>query len=237
VCWGASYSFGGANNCFRITVSWSLDALDLSSLLRQSSIHKPVVWQFGSTCRECQPQHDRRQSSRVERGIQRDRSCDDRLCSRKVVLMHITFSPQRRDEALTLEKSSGDRLRINGELFNFNPLPDGGSINALDIPCGWVTGMVERIDGEVHLKIILPHGSNPSHGVAFPEPITVTDDGPIEVPHDRTEVEELATEGGTIIRTTFYPWGAEPQVRDEFVPEQQPEPVDTKDEELADVDA
>jgi hypothetical protein len=101
-----------------------------------------------------------------------------------VALMRISFSPQRRDDALVLEKSSGDRLRINGELFNFNPLADGDTIPAGAVPCEWVVGPVERIDGEVHLTLILPHGPNPSQAVAFPEPITVSEDGPIEVPHD-----------------------------------------------------
>lgn len=105
--------------------------------------------------------------------------------------MRIAFSPQRRDDALTLEKTNGDRLRINGELFNFNALNDGDVIPARTIPCEWITGPVEKVDGEVRLTVILPHGPNPSQGVAFPEPITVTDDGPITVPHDLT-VEEMA---------------------------------------------
>lgn len=101
--------------------------------------------------------------------------------------MRISFSPQRRDDALTLEKSHGDRLRINGELFNFNPLEDGGTIPAGSIPCEWIVGPVERTDGEIHMTLILPHGSNPSQAVAFPEPITVTEDGPIAVPFDEVE--------------------------------------------------
>lgn len=104
--------------------------------------------------------------------------------------MIITFAPQRRDEALTLEKTSGDRLRINGELFNFNPLEDGDTIPAGAIPCEWIVGPVKRIDGEVRLTIVLPHGPNPSHAVAFPEPINVNEDGPIAVPHDEPDEEQ-----------------------------------------------
>lgn len=98
--------------------------------------------------------------------------------------MHISFSPQRRDDTLTPERTSPDRLRINGELFNFGPLPDGGTIPAGKIPCDWIVGPVERINGEIHLTLILPHGPNPSHAVAFPVPIHVTEDGPIAIPHD-----------------------------------------------------
>lgn len=97
--------------------------------------------------------------------------------------MHITFSPQRRDDTLTLEKT-GDRLRINGELFNFNPLGEGDEIPSDQIPNPWIIGPVTRMDGEIHLTLILPHGPNPSQAVAFPEPIHVTQDGPITIPQD-----------------------------------------------------
>lgn len=106
--------------------------------------------------------------------------------------MHISFSPQRRDDTLSLERTSGDRLRINGELFNFNTLEDGDLIPAGAIPCEWIVGPVEKVDGEVRLTLILPHGPNPSQAVAFPEPITVTQDGPIAVPHDEPAQEEPA---------------------------------------------
>lgn len=102
--------------------------------------------------------------------------------------MRISFSPQRRDDSLVLEKTSGDRLRINGELFNFNTLHDGDSIP--EVPSDWIVGPVEKVDGEVRLTVILPHGPNPSQAVAFPEPITVTDDGPIDVPHDKPAEDE-----------------------------------------------
>lgn len=101
--------------------------------------------------------------------------------------MRISFSPQRRDDSLSLERTSPDRLRINGDLFNFNPLNDGDLISEGVVPCEWIIGPIERVDGEIHLTLILPHGPNPSQSVAFPEPITVTEDGPIEIPSDPVE--------------------------------------------------
>lgn len=95
--------------------------------------------------------------------------------------MIIHFSPQRRDDTLTLEKSSGDRLRINGELFNFNTLSDGDVIPAGAVPCDWIVGPVEKVSGEVRLTLVLPHGPNPTHAQAFPSSITVTEDGPVNV--------------------------------------------------------
>ena len=98
--------------------------------------------------------------------------------------MHISFSPQRRDDSLKLEKGIGDRIRINGELFNFDPLNDGDTISAEDVPCEWIVDSVEKVDGEVRLTVVLPHGPNPSPAVAFPDPATATAEGPIAIPHD-----------------------------------------------------
>lgn len=98
--------------------------------------------------------------------------------------MRIHFSPQRRDDALVLEKSSGNRLRINGELFNFNGLNPGDTIPEGVIPSDWIVGSVEHVDGHVTVTVILPHGPNPSEALAFPAAIIVDEDSPITVPTD-----------------------------------------------------
>lgn len=97
--------------------------------------------------------------------------------------MKINLSPQRRDGTITVEKN-GDRLRINGELFNFDPLPDGGTIKADNIPCEWIVGDVTRTSGEIELTLILPHGANPSQSVAFPVALENVPDGDVKFPHD-----------------------------------------------------
>ena len=97
--------------------------------------------------------------------------------------MHISFSPMRRDDTLEVSKT-GDVLTINGETLDLSALPDGATLPADAVSCEWITGPIERIDGEIHLTLILPHGPNPSPEVAFPEPITVTVDGPITLPGD-----------------------------------------------------
>jgi hypothetical protein len=107
--------------------------------------------------------------------------------------MHISFSPIRSDDlVLSLEKAAGDRLRINGQLFNFNPLEEGDTIPAGSVPCDMILGDVVRLDGEVRLTLLLPHGPNPSQAVAFPAPISTTQDGPIAVPSDPAPIEEPA---------------------------------------------
>lgn len=102
--------------------------------------------------------------------------------------MNISFSPQRRGDTLSVSKS-GDVLTINGEAFDFSGLPDGATIE--DVPCEWIVGPVERIDGELRLKLLIPHGPAPSQAVAFPEPIIDAADGAIALP-----TEEFANVDG-----------------------------------------
>jgi len=98
--------------------------------------------------------------------------------------MHITLSPVRMDETLTASRS-GDVLTLNGEAFDFGPLPEGATLPAEAIDSPWIVGPVSRIDGALHLTLRLPHGPNASQAVAFPEPVAVTQDGPIPLPFDR----------------------------------------------------
>ena len=103
--------------------------------------------------------------------------------------MHINLSPVRTDETLTAS-CTGDVLTLNGEPFDFGPLPEGATLPAEAIDSDWIVGPVSRINGELYLTLRLPHGPNPSQAVAFPEPIHVTKDGLIDLPFD-PEPEEL----------------------------------------------
>jgi hypothetical protein len=96
--------------------------------------------------------------------------------------MQITFYPMRRDTPLTLSRN-GDTLTINGETFDFSPLPDGATLPVEAIGSDWFAGnAVERIDGEIHLTLRLPHGDNAPQQTLFPGPITLTGDGPVPLP-------------------------------------------------------
>lgn len=106
--------------------------------------------------------------------------------------MRISFSPQRRDDTLTVSKT-GENLLINGDPIDLSVIPDGATLPAGAIDNEWIAGPVERIGGVLHVTLLLPHGPNPSQAVAFPEPITVTSDGPVAVPHDPQPEE--ATDG------------------------------------------
>lgn len=103
--------------------------------------------------------------------------------------MKIDLSPQRRDDKLIVVKT-GDVLTINGTAFDFTALPDGATLPASAIDSEWLVGYVSRVNGELELALILPHGPSPSQAVAFPEPITVTKDGEVSLPFD-TEPEAI----------------------------------------------
>jgi len=101
--------------------------------------------------------------------------------------MKISFSPFRSDSVLTLSRQ-GDVLTINGADLDFGPLPEGAVLPREAVNCDWLASEVTRIDGVIHLTLILPHGPIPwpappeSRVVTHPEPILVTTDGPILLP-------------------------------------------------------
>lgn len=95
--------------------------------------------------------------------------------------MRLALSPQRRDDGPLVVSKVGDVLTINGEAFDFSSLPDGATIPAGKVPCPWIVGPIERVAGEIHLKMLLPHGPNPPAEVAFPAPIQA-EDGQVALP-------------------------------------------------------
>lgn len=106
--------------------------------------------------------------------------------------MKISFLARRRDDTLELECTTPDRLRINGELFNFAPLPEGATVPEGVVPSDWIVGPVERIDGEVCLTIMLPYRIGGRH-VDDPDPIIVSEPGPIVLPV-LDPVEQIASD-------------------------------------------
>lgn len=100
--------------------------------------------------------------------------------------MRIQFSPVRLNAPITLEKRD-DTLIINGQRFDFSPIPDGATLPQAAINSDHFAGPVERIDGMLHLTLRLPHGANAPEETRFPQPITVTTDGPIDLPSYDTE--------------------------------------------------
>jgi len=95
--------------------------------------------------------------------------------------MHIKLSPQRRDDSLTVSKQ-GDTLTINGTEYDFSVIPEGGTLPKDATDCAWLASDVTRIDGVLHMTLILPNKVNASEAARFPQPIVNPADGELELP-------------------------------------------------------
>ncbi len=103
-------------------------------------------------------------------------------------MMKINLSPQRRDDVVAVSVA-GDVLFLNGEAFDFGPLPEGATLPQDAIDCEWFAGPVSRENGSLRLTLLLPHGANPSQNVAFPQPIVTQGDGPVTLPVDALPIQ------------------------------------------------
>ena len=103
--------------------------------------------------------------------------------------MQITLSPARRDTPLTLSRQ-GDALTINGEVFDFTPLPEGATLPREAIASDWFAGPVERVGGALRLSLVLPHGANAPQETLFPAPLILTGNGPVILPPYEVETTD-----------------------------------------------
>jgi hypothetical protein len=94
--------------------------------------------------------------------------------------MRLSFSPVRSDERLDLAVD-GDVLTVNGEPFDFSALPEGATLPRSAVAYAWLGSDVERIDGELYLTMILPHGPAAPTETLFPATVIATD-GPVPLP-------------------------------------------------------
>lgn len=95
--------------------------------------------------------------------------------------MIVSFSPVLREAKLEVEVH-GDAITINGEVFDFSPLPEGATLPDTAIASDWFFGDVTRKNGVISLTISLPHGVNAPESTRFAKPIFVFKDGPVELP-------------------------------------------------------
>ena len=105
-------------------------------------------------------------------------------------MMIITFSPMRHDDTLSLSKS-GDVLTVNGQAFDFSALPEGASLSCADIESVWFAGPVERRQGDLHIRLFLPHGPSAPEDTRFPAALACDTDGPVPVPvHSQPDTDD-----------------------------------------------
>lgn len=95
--------------------------------------------------------------------------------------MQIQFTPMRHANRLSLSKT-GDTLTVNGEDFDLSGIPDGATLPRAAVACDWLASDIARVDGVLHLTLILPHGMSAPDETLFPASVTVTGNGPIALP-------------------------------------------------------
>ncbi len=85
------------------------------------------------------------------------------------------------DERLSLSRD-GDVLIVNGQVFDFTPLPDGGELPAEAIGSEWFAGPALRRAGRLELILRFPLAAESSAAARFPEPLLIEAAGPVELP-------------------------------------------------------
>ncbi len=95
--------------------------------------------------------------------------------------MKITLTPQRRDDTLKVVKAK-EVLTINGKKYDFSVVLEGALLPKEAVDCPWIAADVERIEGVLHLTLILPISADASEAARFPAPIIDPADGPLEFP-------------------------------------------------------
>lgn len=90
--------------------------------------------------------------------------------------MRLLLSPVNDPRILNITKTN-DTLTINGESFDFSQLLEGATLPKEAVDCEFIVSDINRINGEIELTILLPHGANASHEARFPEPINMTSNG------------------------------------------------------------
>lgn len=104
--------------------------------------------------------------------------------------MQLTLIPVRRDDRLQLSRA-GDVLTVQGDVLDFSGLPEGATLPKEAVKCAWLASDVERIDGQIQLSLILPHGPKAPEQSLFPDLMVLTEDGPVALPpHDLQEAAQ-----------------------------------------------
>jgi len=91
-------------------------------------------------------------------------------------MLTINFSPVRSDAGQLTASLAGKVLTVDGIAYDLNLVPDGATVEH-DVLQG-----LTRTGDDFELTLILPHGAKAPEETRFPQPVTVTVDGAIDVP-------------------------------------------------------
>lgn len=103
-------------------------------------------------------------------------------------MVKITFSPVHAPDWQPLESVDvkGYMLTINGEVFDFSPLEKGYELSLDAIGSDlFADKAVMSTDGVLSIALLMPYDeATATDVIRFPEPVTVTADGPVDIPTD-----------------------------------------------------
>jgi len=95
--------------------------------------------------------------------------------------MIINLSPCVSEATLDVVKS-GQKLIVNGELFDFTSMNDGDTLPATAINSDFFLMNVEKEGGELEFTLLYPIPERCSQAQAFPQPLTDVPDGAVRFP-------------------------------------------------------
>lgn len=107
--------------------------------------------------------------------------------------MKVNYIPMRADHRPVYERR-GDALVIDGEVFDFTDLPEGGTLPAEAVASECVWGTVARTDGQIEVSLLLTFAAGAPHETRFPTPVVMTGDGEVPQPPYRTELAATAVD-------------------------------------------
>ncbi|UMZ13298.1 hypothetical protein I9018_06230 [Pseudomonas sp. MPFS] len=103
-------------------------------------------------------------------------------------MIDIRFSPIASTALEPLKSLSvkGYVITLNGEVFDFTELQPGYQLEQVDIESDWfVDRAVMSLDGVLSVAILMPYDeATATDAIRFPEPVTVTAAGPVDIPTD-----------------------------------------------------
>lgn len=79
----------------------------------------------------------------------------------------------------------GDLLTLNGQVLDFSEVAEGSVEPFNSFDCPWLGSDVCRVDGEICVILIIPHGPNAPQETLFPsnfDTFLTVSDGPVPVP-------------------------------------------------------
>lgn len=92
----------------------------------------------------------------------------------------IEFNPQRSDSRIEIS-AVGDAITINGEVFDFSPLQEGGFLPFEAIGSSYFSGPAYRKNQNIYLSLIYPYDPNIDIGIYDRFTINIENDGHVEI--------------------------------------------------------